>query len=92
MLRTKSREGARDYLVQLIGHDEYPEALKVPIIAPKVLLDAEFTTTDPLLIWRSFITEKDLLYVVKHTNKNAAEVSGGLAVKTQSSGAFRRQI
>ena len=29
-LKEQSRAHARDYLVEIIGHDDYPEALKLP--------------------------------------------------------------
>jgi hypothetical protein len=49
-LKNKSTQGARDYLVQLIGNDEYPEVLRVPAVPPEVLLDCPFLPDDPLLI------------------------------------------
>jgi len=49
-LKKRSTQDARDYLVQLIGNEEYPEALKVPIVPPTVLLDIPFTLDNPLSI------------------------------------------
>lgn len=69
--KNTSNQAARDYLVNLIGSDEYPDVLKVPIVPPEVLLEKQFTLKDPLSIWREFITEKDLIYLANHTNKNA---------------------
>lgn len=56
----------------IIGNDEYPEVLRIPIVTPEVLLDKAFSLKDPLSIWREFISEEDLLYVAKQTNKNAS--------------------
>jgi hypothetical protein len=70
-LRATSSQAARDYLVTLIGNDEYPEVLKVPQVAPEVLLDCPFNPDDPLAVWRKFITEEDLCYIAKHTNEQA---------------------
>jgi hypothetical protein len=69
-LKEQSRAHARDYLVEIIGHDDYPEALKIPQTKPKVLLDCPFKPRDPLLIWRQFIAEEDLYHVVNKTNEN----------------------
>jgi hypothetical protein len=46
-----------------VGHDKFPEAIKLPTTLPEVLIDEPFTLTDPLSIWRKFITKKDLLYI-----------------------------
>ena len=70
-LRKRSKEQARDYLVEIIGHDEYKEKLQLPQTAPKVLLKNTFDLNDPLSAWRSFITEEDLLYIAAQTNANA---------------------
>lgn len=70
-IKKESTAGARDYLIQLIGNDKYPEVLRVPNISPQVLINEEFTLEDPLSIWRQFITQKDLLYIAKYTNQNA---------------------
>jgi Transposase IS4 len=69
--KNKSTQAARDYLVRLIGNDEYPEVLKVPVTPPEVLLDCPFNTDDPLAVWRRFISEEDLCYIAKHTNEQA---------------------
>jgi hypothetical protein len=73
-LKSKSTKCARDYLVQLIGNDEFPEVLKTPKLPPKVLIEEPFTRSDPLSIWRKFITEEDILFITNSTNKNAAQV------------------
>jgi Transposase IS4 len=72
-LKKTSTKCARDYLVQLIGNDEYPEVLKLPKDSPEVLLDCLFTPEDPLSVWRHFISEEDLLYIANHTNSNATQ-------------------
>jgi hypothetical protein len=70
-LKKQSKGHARDYLIESIGHDNYPEALRIPQIEPKVLLDGSFKHEDPLSIWRQFIAEEDLHYIASKTNKNA---------------------
>ena len=70
-LKKKSIQQARDYLVQLIGNDEFPEVLRVPIVPPKILLNCATVPNDPLSVWRHFIDEEDLSYIAKHTNAQA---------------------
>jgi Transposase IS4 len=70
-LKKQSKGHARDYLVEIIGHDDYPEALQIPQLEPKVLLDGSFKSEDPLSIWRQFIAEEDLHYITSKTNENA---------------------
>jgi Transposase IS4 len=70
-LKRQSKTSARDYLVELIGHDDYPEILRNPSIPPKVLLEEDFTVEDPLRIWRQFISEQDLRLIAEKTNENA---------------------
>jgi len=50
-LKKKSTQAARDYLVQLIGQEDYPEVLRVPVTQPKVLLDCPFDPNDPLAVF-----------------------------------------
>ena len=71
--KKESKKAARDYLVQLIGNDEYPEVLRVPTVTPEVLIKDPFLLEDPLAIWRKFIGQEDLGYIANHTNKNAAD-------------------
>jgi hypothetical protein len=73
-LKKESTTAARDYLLNLVGNDEFPEAMKLPEVLPKVLIDEAFTISDPLSIWRKFITEKDLTYITKATNLNAVKL------------------
>lgn len=70
-LKKRLQQCARDYLVQLIGNDEYPEVLRVPIVPPEILLDCPIVPDDPLSVWRHFISKEDLSYIAKHTNKQA---------------------
>lgn len=70
-VKKQSTKAARDYLVQLIGNDEYPEVLKVPQEPPEVLINCPFNPNDPLAVWRQFISEEDLRNVAKHTNEQA---------------------
>ena len=70
-LRKRSKEAARDYLVEIIGHEDFPEVLRQPEIKPQVLLDDQFDVLDPLLIWRHFITVEDCAYIASQTNANA---------------------
>jgi hypothetical protein len=70
-LKKQSAAAARDYLVEIIGHDSFEEALRVPKIAPEVLLDDPFNLRDPLSVWRKFISQEDLEYIASHTNSNA---------------------
>jgi hypothetical protein len=73
-LKSKSTKYARDYLVELIGNDEFPEALRIPTVPPEVLINEPFTLSDPLSIWRKFITEEDIRYITDSTNQNAAKL------------------
>lgn len=70
-LRNSSKETARDYLIEIIGHDDFPQVLKVPEVKPKVLIKETFDPGDPLAIWRQFITEDDCAYIALQTNANA---------------------
>jgi hypothetical protein len=70
-LKKESRTKARDYLIEIIGHDSFKDVLKVPQIAPEVLLEDAFSLKDPLSVWRKFITTKDLDLITSHTNLNA---------------------
>jgi hypothetical protein len=70
-LKKESRVKARDYLVELIGHDSFKDVLQVPQIAPEVLLEDAFSLKDPLSVWRKFISEDDLQLIASHTNLNA---------------------
>jgi Transposase IS4 len=45
------------------------DGLEVPNDKPS--LDGPFKPGDPLSIWRQFIAEEDLLYIVSRTNENA---------------------
>jgi hypothetical protein len=49
-LKRQSNQAARDYLLQLVGHDEFPEAMRLPTALPEVLIDEPFTLDDPLSI------------------------------------------
>jgi hypothetical protein len=72
-LKKQSNPQARDYLVRLIGNDEFPDLLNVPVVPPKVLINRPFLVDNPLSIWHEFITQEDFLYIAKHTNMNAAD-------------------
>lgn len=73
-LKRQSSETARDYLVNLVGHDEFPEPRKVPTMPPEVLIDEEFDLSDLLKIWRRFITDEIISHITKATNQNAAQL------------------
>jgi hypothetical protein len=47
-LKKNLTEYARDYLVKIIGHNTYKEALQIPATAPQVLLRDKFDVQDPL--------------------------------------------
>lgn len=72
-LKRQSTTAARDYLLSLIGNDEFPEAMKLPTTLPEVLIKEPFTLTDPLSIWRRFITDENLQYIAQATNANAVK-------------------
>jgi hypothetical protein len=70
-LKRDSKSKARDYLIEIIGHDSFEDVLRVPQIAPEVLLEDAFNPQDPLSVWRKFISKDDLQQIASHTNLNA---------------------
>ena len=86
-LKKRSKDTARDYLIEIIGHDDFPQVLKQPEVKPQVLLQDRFDLLDPLSIWRRFITEDDCTYITSQTNANARIVRG--KVSTQHPGKAR---
>jgi hypothetical protein len=70
-LKRDSKSKARDYLIEIIGHDSFRDVLQVPQTAPEVLLEDTFDPQDPLSVWRKFISEDDLQQIASHTNLNA---------------------
>lgn len=70
-LKKESKSKARDYLIEIIGHDNFEDVLQIPQVTPQVLLQDAFDPLDPLSVWQQFISIKDLQRISSATNVNA---------------------
>jgi Transposase IS4 len=66
----KSTDDKLQVLLTCLGHEPFPEALRIPQRPPKILLDEEIDPLKPLNVWYRFISPEILQTIANNTNEN----------------------